>query len=75
MRISLKIAIYSIVYVLCAPNLSLAKTPTDQEIRGLQALEDIQFTITSLAERPKDLNAGTHMLQEVAQGSLFEKMA
>jgi len=51
MRYNIKIAILSIAYILSTINLSLAVPPSDRELRGLQFLEDIQFTITSLAER------------------------
>ena len=65
MRISLKIVFYSIAFVFCTTNLSLAETPTDQEIRGLQALEDIQFTITSLAERVTPMVVNITPIREI----------
>jgi serine protease Do len=47
----LKIAIFSTIYIFSTISLSLATPQSDRELRGLRVLEDIQFTITSLAER------------------------
>jgi len=51
MNNSIKIGVFSIIYIFSTISLSFAATPSDRELRGLRALEDIQFTITSLAER------------------------
>ena len=73
MRISNKIAIYSIACVILTTNLSLAETPTDQEIRGLQVLEDIQFTITSLAERVMPTVVNITPIREITSSQGFKR--
>ena len=73
MYFSLKIAVYSIACVCCTINLSLAETPTDQEIRGLQALEDIQFTITSLAERVTPMVVNIIPIREITTSQGFKR--
>jgi serine protease Do len=73
MKISLKIVFYSIVYVFFTTNLSWAKTPTVQEIRGLQALEDIQFTITSLAERVTPMVVNITPIREITSSEGFRR--
>lgn len=73
MRISNKIAIYSIACVILTTNLSLAEAPTDQEIRGLQVLEDIQFTITSLAERVMPTVVNITPIREITSSQGFKR--
>ncbi len=51
MNILLKTFILSIAYTVISLNVVWANDSSEKERRGLQALEDIQFTITSLAER------------------------
>ncbi|MDH3772270.1 MAG: trypsin-like peptidase domain-containing protein, partial [Nitrospirota bacterium] len=51
----------------------MAKTPTDQEIRGLQALEDIQFTITSLAERVTPMVVNITPIREITSSQGFKR--
>ena len=51
----------------------LAATPTDQEIRGLQALEDIQFTITSLAERVTPMVVNITPIREITSSQGFKR--
>ena len=73
MKFFYKIAIYSIACVFCTTNLSLAATLADQEIRGLQALEDIQFTITSLAERVTPMVVNITPIREITSSQGFKR--
>jgi len=73
MKISLKILVYSIACAFCTSNLSLAETPPDQEIRGLQALEDIQFTITALAERVTPMVVNITPIREITSSQGFKR--
>jgi len=51
MKYLLKIALFSIISLFSTISFSLAAPQSEREIRGLRILEDIQFAITSLAER------------------------
>ena len=73
MKFFVKIAIYSIVYTLTTTSLLLAETPADQEIRGLQALEDIQFTITNLAERVTPMVVNITPIREITSSQGFKR--
>ncbi|UCH91370.1 MAG: Do family serine endopeptidase [Nitrospirota bacterium] len=73
MRIFIKIAVLLIVYKFNAAGLLLAATPTDQEIRGLQVLEDIQFTITSLAERVTPMVVNITPIREITSSQGFKR--
>ena len=73
MRISSKIAIYSILYVCASPSLSWAETPSAKELRGLQALEEIQFTITSLAERVTPMVVNITPIREITSSDGFKR--
>ncbi len=73
MQILLKIAIYSIVYVFPTGSLSLATTPEDKELRGLQALEEIQSTITSLAERVMPMVVNITPIREITSSDGFKR--
>ena len=73
MQIIIKIAIYSIIYVLYASSLSWAYTPTDKELRGLQALEEIQFTITKLAERVTPTVVNITPIREITGSQGFKR--
>jgi serine protease Do len=69
----MKIAVLLIVYTFTATSPLLAATPTDQEIRGLQALEDIQFTITSLAERVTPMVVNITPIREITSSQGFKR--
>jgi serine protease Do len=73
MQILLKIVIYSIVYVFHTGSLSLATTPEDKELRGLQALEEIQSTITSLAERVMPMVVNITPIREITSSDGFKR--
>ena len=73
MNYKAKIAIFSIPFAILTTNLSWANTPTDQEIRGLQALEDIQFTITSLAERVTPMVVNITPIREITSSEGFKR--
>lgn len=73
MRILSKIAIFSIVYVCIATSLSWAETPADKELRGLQALEEIQSTITSLAERVMPMVVNITPIREITSSDGFKR--
>ena len=73
MNYKAKIAIFSIPFAILTTNLSWANTPTDQEIRGLQALEDIQFTITSLAERVIPMVVNITPIREITSSEGFKR--
>ena len=68
-----KTVCYSIIYVLVFTNLSFAKTPQDKEIRGLQALEDIQYTITSLAERVTPMVVNITPIRDINPSDGFKR--
>jgi serine protease Do len=68
-----KTVVCSIIYVLLSTTLSFAKTPTDQEIRGLQALEDIQYTITSLAERVTPMVVNITPIRDINPSDGFKR--
>jgi serine protease Do len=73
MRNSSKIAIYSIVYIFASASLSFAETPSDKELRGLQALEEIQFSITSLAERVMPMVVNITPIREITTSEGFKR--
>ena len=73
MRISNKIVVYLIACAFLTTNPALAETPTNQEIRGLQALEDIQFTITSLAERVMPTVVNITPIREITNSQGFKR--
>ena len=73
MRIFIKIVVILIAYTFTSTNSLLAATPTDQEIRGLQALEDIQFTITSLAERVTPMVVNITPIREITSSQGFKR--
>ena len=50
MKILIKLVLLSILYASLSLSQTFGSEPTEKELRGLQALEEIQFTITSLAE-------------------------
>ena len=68
-----KIVIYSIVYAGIATSLSWANTPSEKELRGLQALEDIQFTITTLAERVTPMVVNITPIREITSSDGFQR--
>ena len=69
----LKIAIYSIIYLILSTSLSWATTPSEKELRGLQALEDIQFTITTLAERVTPMVVNITPIREITSSDGFQR--
>ena len=73
MKISLKIFILSIVYTAISLNFVWANDPTDKERRGLQALEDIQFTITSLAERITPMVVNITPIRDIQPSDGFKR--
>jgi Do/DeqQ family serine protease len=73
MRIVVKIVLFSIVYTFATTSLLLAEIPTDQEVRGLQFLEDIQFTITSLAERVTPMVVNITPIREITSSQGFKR--
>ncbi len=73
MKYITKIAIYSIIYGIFSSNLALASSVTDRELRGLQALEDIQFTITSLAERVTPMVVNITPIREITSSQGFKR--
>ncbi len=73
MRNFVKIAIFSIIYIFSTINLSLADTSSDRELRGLRALEDIQFTITSLAERVTPTVVNITPIREIDSSEGFKR--
>ena len=73
MRNSSKIAIYSIVFIFASASLSFAETSSDKELRGLQALEDIQFSITRLAERVMPMVVNITPIREITSSEGFKR--
>jgi len=73
MHISHKITIYSIVYIFLGISLSWATNPSEKELRGLQALEDIQFTITTLAERVTPMVVNITPIREITSSDGFKR--
>jgi len=69
----LKIAIYSIIYLILSTSLSWSTTPSEKELRGLQALEDIQFTITTLAERVTPMVVNITPIREITSSDGFQR--
>ncbi len=67
-----KAAIFSVLFVCCAVN-SWAMTTTDKELRGLQALEEIQLTITSLAERVTPMVVNITPIREITSSQGFKR--
>ncbi|MEX0829089.1 MAG: Do family serine endopeptidase [Nitrospirales bacterium] len=73
MRISIILLVFSVVYICGSGTFSAAKTLVDQETRGLQALEDIQFTITSLAERVMPMVVNITPIREITSSDGFKR--
>ena len=73
MHIFNKIVVFSIIYVVFIPVNSWAETTTDKELRGLQALEEIQFTITSLAERVTPMVVNITPIREITGSQGFKR--
>ena len=73
MRILLKIALFTTIYGSLCLSLSWADTPSDKELRGLQALEEIQFTITSLAERVTPMVVNITPIREITSSDGFKR--
>ncbi len=73
MKILIKIAIFSIIYVSLGINLSWSNSPKDKELRGLQALEEIQYTITSLAERVTPMVVNITPIREITSSQGFKR--
>ncbi len=73
MNISIKIALYSILYTSISAGLSWADEPSNKELRGLQALEEIQFTITSLAERVTPMVVNITPIREILSSDGFKR--
>ena len=67
--------VFSCFCVLSWPSASLAFGQTAQELRGLQLLEDIQQTITSLAERITPTVVNITPIREIPQGQGFQRRA
>ena len=73
MNISVKTAIFSGFCAILATSPVWANTATDKELRGLQALEDIQFTITSLAERVTPMVVNITPIREMTSSKGFKR--
>ncbi|MDH5775550.1 MAG: Do family serine endopeptidase [Nitrospirota bacterium] len=73
MRILLKIALFTTIYGSLCLSLSWADTPSDKELRGLQALDEIQFTITSLAERVTPMVVNITPIREITSSDGFKR--
>jgi len=73
MQVLLKIVLFFFVYASIGVSLSLADTPSDKELRGLQALEEIQFTITSLAERVTPMVVNITPIREITSSDGFKR--
>ena len=73
MQIFQKIVFFSILYAFMVAGLSWASTPTDKELRGLQALEEIQFTITRLAERVTPTVVNITPIREITSSQGFKR--
>ena len=73
MQYFIKLVIYSIIYACIGTSLSWANTPSDKELRGLQALEDIQFTITTLAERVTPMVVNITPIREITSSDGFQR--
>ncbi|MDH5586334.1 MAG: Do family serine endopeptidase [Nitrospirota bacterium] len=73
MQILLRIALFTTVYASLCLSLSWADTPSDKELRGLQALEEIQFTITSLAERVTPMVVNITPIREITSSDGFKR--
>jgi len=69
---------YLLISLSCAGLLSFqasALSQTDQELRGLKLLEDIEQTITSLAERVTPTVVNITPIREIPQGQGFQRRA
>ena len=73
MDILRKTVIFSIVYVLFGISLSWASAASEKALRGLQALEEIQFTITSLAERVTPMVVNITPIREITSPQGFKR--
>ncbi len=67
--------VFSYSCVLFLASESIAFGQTAQELRGLQLLEDIQQTITSLAERVTPTVVNITPIREIPQGQGFQRRA
>ena len=70
-----KIAIYSILYIVLSTISSFANPVTEKELRGLQALEEIQFSITSLAERVTPMVVNITPIREITSSQGYKRRA
>ena len=70
-----KLLVFSCFFVLYSASASVAFGQTIQELRGLQLLEDIQQTITSLAERVTPTVVNITPIREIPQGQGFQRRA
>ncbi len=73
MNILIRIAIYSIIYTCFTISLSWAEPKSDKELRGLQALEEIQLSITSLAERVMPMVVNITPIREITSSEGFKR--
>ena len=73
MQILLKIVLFTTIYGSLCLSLSWADTPSDKELRGLQALDEIQFTITSLAERVTPMVVNITPIREITSSDGFKR--
>ncbi len=69
---ALNASIFLVTFVCCTVN-SWATTTTDKELRGLQALEEIQLTITSLAERVTPMVVNITPIREITSSQGFKR--
>ena len=73
MKYFLKIALFSTIFIFSTISLSLADPQSDRELRGLRALEDIQFTITSLAERVTPTVVNITPIREITSSQGYKR--
>lgn len=67
--------VLSCIFVILFASASIAFSQTTQELRGLQLLEDIQQTITSLAERVTPTVVNITPIRDLPQGQGFPRRA
>ncbi len=68
-----QIAIFSLINLGIGTSLSLANTAKEKELRGLQALEEIQFTLTTLAERITPMVVNITPIREITGSRGFKR--
>jgi len=73
MKHLLEIAIFSTIFIFSTISLSLADPQSERELRGLLALEDIQFAITSLAERITPTVVNITPIREITSSQGFKR--